>query len=554
MISSMSAPPSSSSWFLAASSVVIRVEKATSEFLMGPDWTMNIGICDIINSNHWVAKEVLRALKKRLLNKNPKVQLLSLTLLETMVKNCVHVIHVQIAERSILPEMVKIVKKTMDTRVRDKILVLIDSWQEAFGGPGGKYPQYYWAYRELKNAGVGFPPRACNSAPIFTPPVSHPTRKHLQLGYETPSESSSLAAQTENLSFPTISSMRSVLNLLAEMLQAVSPGDGAATAVKDDVVVDLVERCRANHKKLMHMLTTTGDEDILAQGLELNDALQRVLAKHDAIASGTFFPSPAVTEIKHESTEAQSNSKDGAGLPNLEPDSEVAPLVPVPSLLGEEDEDEEDDFARLAQRHTKTGGNGGGDSSDDPPNTNNALVVVDPPPARTKEQDMIDLLSITLTSTDLPPVSQTQDIINETPGSQNSYVATWAAQPQPQPQFYYEVLQPPPQPTAYPQYYGYATPQYAATPGYFAAAASSSNAIPAWGNSISGTNNYGMSQVGGGGSTYAGQTPFVPSYRLFEDLNVLGHGHQTFQGTTGGNSASCSLYGVNNQSIIGGRK
>ncbi|CAK9168931.1 unnamed protein product [Ilex paraguariensis] len=346
----MMIPSSASS---SSSSATVRVEKATSEFLIGPDWTMNIDICDTINTNNWLAKDVVKAVKKRLQHKNPEVQLLALTLLETMVKNCGDYVHSQIAERNILQDMIKIVKKKTGMHVRNKILAMLDSWQEAFGGPGGKHPQYYWAYDELRRSGVEFPQHSSDVTPIFTPPVTHSTLRHAQAGYGMPCNSSTrldeaMAADMENLSLSSINSMRNVLDLLADMLQAVTPSD--RMAVKDEIIIDLVDQCCANQKKLMQMLTTTADEELLGQGLELNDKLQSVLAKHDAIASGSPLPRQ-VTNLNPRSTEVQDSPIKPTEVTSPPLNANLsAPVLALTTSQIEEEDEEEDDFAQLARR------------------------------------------------------------------------------------------------------------------------------------------------------------------------------------------------------------
>ncbi|XP_071722265.1 TOM1-like protein 6 [Rutidosis leptorrhynchoides] len=610
--------PSSSS----ANSVVIRVDKATSEFLNGPDWTLNIDICDTINANSWLSKDVVKTLKKRLQHKNPNVQLLSLTLLETMVKNCGEYVHFQIAERNILPEMIKIVKKKADMRVREKILVLLDSWQEAFGGRGGKYPQYYFAYDELRQSGVQFPHRSPDAAPILTPPVTYPPSRSPQPSYGMPSNSSTrldevMASEIENLSASVIDSMKSVSDLLSEMLQEVDPNDRAA--VKDEVIVDIVDRCRSNQKKLMQMLSSASDEELLGQGIELNDNLQTVLAKHDAIASGSPIPVHVTSSIASPSSSTSTTTTQTSPMKPVEEKDEnsrasVPSSSPIPPPLKteprEEEEEDEDDFALLARRHSKpntpVSQNGviateSGPTQD--PSMSMALTVTDPlsPPNTTRADDMIDFLSLTLSTVNTPsppPVTPPQTIdqnIDHSPSGPataqsyphqtqpplSSYVVPWAqSEPQMQPQ-------------VQPQYQqqGYIPPPWAATPGYYTNNPYASSSVPVSqtnnpyaSNSVPNANNpYASHSVPQSNNPYAlsynnvpsqqvnsysnnmtsagvsgdgrvgsnavgtGQKPFIPSYRLFEDLNVLGN--QKTGGTTSNFPGTSS-----GQSMMGGKK
>ncbi|XP_047319971.1 TOM1-like protein 9 isoform X2 [Impatiens glandulifera] len=198
----------------------------------------------------------------------------------------------QVAEKDLLHDMVKIVKKKPDFHVKEKILILVDTWQEAFGGARARYPQYFAAYQELLRAGAVFPQRSERAAPVFTPPQSQPLASHPQ-NLRIPENQQEAAEPSAEAEFPSLSlteiqNARGIMDVLAEMLNAIDPGN--KEGLRQEVIVDLVAQCRTYKQRVVHLVNSTSDESLLCQGLSLNDDLQRLLARHEAIASGTPAP------------------------------------------------------------------------------------------------------------------------------------------------------------------------------------------------------------------------------------------------------------------------
>ncbi|XP_009615443.1 TOM1-like protein 5 isoform X1 [Nicotiana tabacum] len=271
------------------------VNSATSDKLTEIDWTKNIEICELVAHDHKQARDVVKAIKKRLGSKSPNSQLFSVNLLEMLINNIGEPVHKQVIDTGILPVLVKIVKKKSDLPVREKIFLLLDAAQTSLGGASGRFPQYYSAYYELVSAGVQFPQRPLVSSELHAPSNEN---KHNQRNNDHVSSRCEIKfPQAEPKKFPDNSILQkaaAALEVLREVLDAVNTQHPEAIlfdllfiqeGAKDEFTLDLVEQCSFQKQRVMHLAISSRDEKVVSQAVELNEKLDRVLKRHEALLS-----------------------------------------------------------------------------------------------------------------------------------------------------------------------------------------------------------------------------------------------------------------------------
>eukprot|EP01018_Ginkgo_biloba_P005431 Gb_11104 [translate_table: standard] len=304
------------------------VDEATSENLAEPDWALNLEICDMVNGERVGSQDVVRAIKKRIMLKSPRIQYLALVLLETCVKNCEKIFS-EVASERVLDEMVKMIDDPQTiVNNREKALILIEAWGES--AEQLRYlPVFEETYKSLKSRGIRFPGRDNESlAPIFTPPqsittpesisiqaVNHPPGIAQQQSYRDV-----LDPQNDTLSQEHIKEVLDIARNSIELLSTVLTSSPQQDALKDELTSALVDQCRQSQFTVQRMVERAGDnEPLLFEALNVNDEIQRVLSKYEEMLkapTSQSVPEPAMIPVGVEDEDSPRVSREDALIRN----------------------------------------------------------------------------------------------------------------------------------------------------------------------------------------------------------------------------------------------
>lgn len=270
----------------------LKIEQATSTDAI--NWALNLEICDMVNDAQDGPDQAVKAVRKRFDQR--KGMDTTLVLLDTLVKNCGHRLHLHIANRDFMCDLIKLVSPRDSTpqHIKDKVLTLIERWTDAFQNDQD-LAAVGEAYKYLKSQNVQFPAQSLDDmVSIHTPKASFtPAPTPVQPVAmsrpppPTPPQPVQLVPQPVpdtgndqariNKELLVVRGNDTVMNeILADILSSASPR-------ADDVQLlrDLNTTCREMHRRLIELLEQVMDEGLVCQLLDLIDKLNNTFLRYD---------------------------------------------------------------------------------------------------------------------------------------------------------------------------------------------------------------------------------------------------------------------------------
>lgn len=252
--------------------IILLIKSATDPLLSSPDWSKNLDICDIVNSSNDGPDIVCQILYKRLQESDHNIVLLTLTVIETCMKNCGGPFISKIT-KSFMEEMITVARCSKGANAAQEALRLIQQWGKAFENQRNQYPVFYETYFTLKSKGIIFPSEEATSSASFevfsNRIISNNDNNNIR-------EEEVVTNQKEfDKLRQDLQTVVDKVKLCREMLLE-SPGIREDEALAE--VIGFLEACRDRMSDVIEA-GTQGllDEDLLGLSLKTNDAILKTL-------------------------------------------------------------------------------------------------------------------------------------------------------------------------------------------------------------------------------------------------------------------------------------
>ncbi|CAF1111397.1 unnamed protein product [Didymodactylos carnosus] len=287
------------------------IEKATDPTSPTEDWGLIMKICDYVNQHEDSAKEAMKTIRKRLqggASNGWRSISLTLTLLESLTKNCGKQFHQQIASKDFLKELKNVIgpKNNPPLPVQEKVLGMIQTWAMAMRhDPDLKIVDQF--YLECKQQGLEFPAaenestvknvisptgtldrssqvsRTMNHTGVERQPFlsSPPHQQQLVPGGQTG------GGNIRTLTAEQIAKLRSELDVVqtnvqvfGEMLVTLIPGE--ENEQDFELLSDLYKTCTQMQARVIDLLSQVAIGDITADLLRYNDELNNTFKNYES--------------------------------------------------------------------------------------------------------------------------------------------------------------------------------------------------------------------------------------------------------------------------------